>query len=561
MSEQAFDLKVHRAFTQWRRWGFAGNHKLNTAWRNQLAVDPLLQGTQFCAELFFGGDRIIRACSGDVPIRTVSGKDGSERIYLPTLGPSRPVIDASYAFGSGSQSTARTFSFTLPEAVVDTRSIINSGRMLAGFGELSMQFDGMDYDNRYVVMRGDMDGGVTFSPGDGGVVEFALTDLRMHADLNLSNWTASEERLGSLIPDATVGQRYPLVFNRYTVPCLDLSNISIAKDFMIAYGHNHTVNAVYVNSESKDSSGDEFGWTIDNEFDALGVPFTRIVISGDHLWDASETVHADVTAAFPNVTTLLDIVEYLARTYTTLGHDGVSFDLFGRAKAKVGTSTIRALINGSGQGTQTRAIEYIESELLSAFPMVSMAWHGSGYGPLLTDRRSTMIRAKLVAGQYPVRDRTSEFQETPKSSLFNNFTFRYNYDIITDIFRSVQTRNPSNSPLCSLSRENAGERHMDPIESVQIFDDGSAGYIMDWLVAHFTLPSIYVEYDCAPSVIFDLDLFLSDNVTITDDDLDWDVIPATIERVALTRGSVTLGLRVWWSYYQLGGGALTQAVT
>lgn len=546
--------RTHPAFVRWRAWGAGWHGRVTDAWTAILAEDPNLRRVEVCVEAVFGGDHVVRFATG--PVRSVSGRDGTEYVYRPVrMG--WPTLDQSYALGSGS-APVRSIAMSVPNALVGIEGLVGSGRALAGFGEVSLQVDGMDYDDRLVLMRGDMDDGVVYSPGDGGMVEFSLTDPKDHADLNLSQWVASPERNGVLISDSAVGQRYPLIFNRYVVPCLQIVRVAAAPTYLVAYGHGHAVIAVYVNGESRDSSDVEYGYTQENDLDEFGVPYRKLYVSGDHAWDGSETVHADTTAASPAATDLLGIVRYLLAQFTTLGESGLNDELFGLAQARLGpNATIRALVNGSGEGTETRAIQYVESELLSSFPMVSMAWHGGGYGPVVTDHRSTLVRARLVVGQHPILDRTSDVQETPKSELFNNFTFRYAYSMIDDEFGGVVVRHPDNSPLCSLSRDNVGERHMDPIESVTVFDSAVATYIVDWLVAHYAMPSYYVEYQAMP-VIY-LTLRPGDNVRITDDELGWDEVPATVERLALVPGGAVLGLRVWWSYYRLGGGALTHA--
>jgi hypothetical protein len=298
---------------------------------------------------------------------------------------------------------------------------------------------------------------------------------------------------------------------------------------------------------------EEWGFTQIEDFDAYGIPVTLFEASGYHWYDNTETVHVDLTSAFQHPT-LCDAMRYLLTSFTTLGNAGLNDELFGLAESKIGASDVNILINGSGEDSGAKAIDYVENELLRGFPMVSMAFAMGGYGPVVTDHRSTLIRANLTAGQYPLRgDRVSDVVESAKSTLFNNFTLSYDYNVITNEYAKVIVRDPSNNDMCALSRELIGDRHMSPVEVQQYNDAQVAEYVAGWMVAHYALPSYYVEYPAYPWVFFFLRL--GDNVTFTESEFDWSEVSATVERIRYSRGDCVLGMRIWAPFYATFGGA------
>jgi len=210
------------------------------------------------------------------------------------------------------------------------------------------------------------------------------------------------------------------------------------------------------------------------------------------------------------------------------------------------------LINASSSGDAVRALEYIETSLLQAFPMVSMVWDFGGYGPIITDRRDTYNRLRLRAAKWPILSRASKIEEDKKANIFTNFTVRYDLSPLTRNYKGVVVRDRSNSDLCALAVEfMGGEHHKQPIEAPFVTSATVANYIIDWMVEHQTLPGYYVEYVTLPIVLFMVKR--GDNVTITDENFGWVNVDATVELIEYSAGTTTLGLRVWWSYFQLMG--------
>ena len=183
--------------------------------------------------------------------------------------------------------------------------------------------------------------------------------------------------------------------------------------------------------------------------------------------------------------------------------------------------------------------------------MICMSFSGQGYGPYVIDRRKMDHKGEFISGQYPIIERSSMVGESAKSELFNNFTLSYNYDALDDVFLGSIKRTPLNSDLCMASMKMCGNRVMDPIESFHIYDEATATDVIDWLATHVSIPYYRVEYSCYPSVMFDL--HLGANIYLTDPDLSWVNVPATVVRLSYSRGKVTMGLIVWNYFYSIGG--------
>jgi len=545
---------VHPAYRSWLRWAFGPHGDLSEFWKDELRKDPMLSQLVLTVELVFGRDRYVRMATREVTV--TSGTDGLERVYLPILG-MEPSVEHVYSLGVPT-SQARSLPLEFDGEMVDVHALIRAGRHLAGVGEVCLQVDGGDWDHRRVLLRGEMDAGVEFDALH-SLVRTTLTDPKDSADLNLTPWVVDSDRWPDH-DDSAAGMRYPLVVGGYSeVPALAVDTVEVY--WLVCYGHGHTIDTsegVMVDGTAYDSTHAEYAWSAVETSDAFGVPVTVIEFTGTHGWDWSESVNVTVETDFGG-TNLLDAIEFLVREFSVLSSRGLSDTLFGRAHARLGSLPTEVLVNASGSDDAVRALEYVEGTLLQAFPMVSMVWDIGGYGPVVSDRRNELFRMRLEAGVWPVLSRASSVTETSRSEIFNDFTIRYSYSTVERSYGSVATRSKENSDLCALSVQDHGERHMDPIDAPFVTTTAVGEYVVDWLVEHLTLPSYVVEYVAYPVLL----LFLrrGDNVEITDSDFGWTEVPATVEGLTYERGRVNLRLRVWWSYFNLGGGSTTGAAS
>jgi hypothetical protein len=249
---------------------------------------------------------------------------------------------------------------------------------------------------------------------------------------------------------------------------------------------------------------------------------------------------------------IVNAMRFFAKSFTTLGNTGIDEAMFAKAESRLGSLGVRGIVNGSGESSQATTISWIEGELLKGFPMVSMAFTGQGYGPVVIDRR-TAISGEYIVGQWGIVGRTSALKETPKTNIQNDFTIRYNYDYDSNGYAGSITRNSGNSITCKISEEQCGRRAAPPVESMWIHDREVAAYCIDWLCEHLALPTYSVEYAADVWMMFKHSV--GDNIKLTDERLGFDETVCTIVEIKYTGERVLLGLLVWERYYTLSGGA------
>ena len=544
----------HPVFRMWNEGTTLWN---NETWRNLAMKDVTFSQVVMCIEIVFGGGKTVRVASSEV--KTKSSSTGAEYFYLPILE-NEPEITSSISLMSPS-SSSRSISISLSNRLVDAVSIIASGHALAGLAEISLQIDGMDYDSRLVLMRGTMDDGVSFDVQDGGMIQLTITDPSSVVDQTLPPYFIDTATFPNANIDS-IGDRFPYIINKFpSVPCLlinydgtDTSLATIAHA-LVCFGHNTTISSVVLDGDtmavadwtaSYGSDGDirytyiTFTTPADIAIDAA--IYANVVIS-----DIYEDYGWKNKVAVPRAA--IDAIYSLAFQHTSLGSSGLDHYAFGVAEATANKS-MWACINAGGK-SQATTIKYIEGEICSSFPMICMAFSGGGYGPYVIDRRYKTPRTQLTVGQFPVIERSSMVSESSKSQLYNNFTVKYNYEALDDVFLGAIKRTPLNSDFCMASMKMCGNRVMDELESFHIYDEETATDVVDWMATHLSLPYYTVEYTCFPSVMFDL--YLGANIEITDPDFGWVDVQATIVKLSYQRGRVTMGLIVWNYFYSIGG--------
>lgn len=538
---------AHPAYARWQRFRTPTSGTLNDHWASHLKADPSLREVVLCFELVFGPDHYVRISNR--PCNVTSTKSGEVYTYHPVIS-DKPTFTQSYTFGDSS-SSARSMSISVPNSYVDVAKLVSYGRMLAGVAEVSLQVDGGNYDERFVLMRGDMQDGVTFASID-ELVTVTITDPKTSLDVHTPPFVIVEEAFNTTPADTAIGSRYPIIFPRYDgVPAQYLSTASGAFVVLVSHGHmDDQSGAVIINGVSYPSTDATYGYTWTNTEDNFGNQITTIQ------FNATASFTNEQVYAFPYVDggdkhPLAQIKELLLK-FTAIKSIGLSEDLFSRAIAKLQTMESRLMIN-AGKGSTATALKFIETEFLPSFPMLSMVFHGTGYGPVVTDRRSDVIVAKFVADRWPILDRASAVTETPKSECCNEFSIVYDYDPIQDVYQKIATRNSANSALCEISTNQLGYRPADVIESRYIFEDDSAAMALDWMADHKTLPAYLVDYAMDASMI--LKLNPGDKVLITDSEFSWEEVSATVDAIKYNCDHCIVTLRVWWRYYLIGTGA------
>jgi hypothetical protein len=540
-----------------RRWS-EGNKRRSgawsSAWREIAANDPTLSTARVTVEIVFGGDVVVRAATE--PIETRSSTSGEVYRYAPLLQ-AEPVVTSEISLSGGSASL-RSVSLSLDGRLVDPLAIVNGGRMLAGFGEVALQVDGGDWDDRIVLLRGDMAGGVSFGATD-EILDFEIVDQELTADrlippavLTLAAWPSARE--------GDLGRRFPLVLSDHpSVPCLRLSGGSSACSYAVCLddgysaGSAYVVESLIVEGVSYPSTSSLYPWAQASEVDsASGARLVTVSVSASI--DESVEVYATIALASGRSPSLIDIVRTLLVDHSIVGNGRIDYDLLGATETRLALGLApKVLINGSGSGDATRAIEYLESTIANDFPMLSFAWTGNGYAPAVVDRRRGLYVADLRRAQYPLIDRLSSISESPKGDLQNSFALRYAYDLVEGSHTGVEVRDSSTSLICRISEEAIGRRDGGVVEAATVYDSETAAYIVDWQVEHLALPHYVVEYEGFSVLAFTLRL--GDNIYLSDDLLGWERVPATVLALTYQRGRAVVRLAVWLLYANLPGGA------
>ena len=93
----------------------------------------------------------------------------------------------------------------------------------------------------------------------------------------------------------------------------------------------------------------------------------------------------------------------------------------------------------------------------------------------------------------PLIKRQTMYDEQAKKEIFNEYEVRYAYNAMDDVWAKILRRDASNSAVCQLSQEMVGGVRPYPVlECPYVFEDVQGNYIIDWLAAHFSIPSYYV---------------------------------------------------------------------
>lgn len=533
----------------------------STAWRAIAEADPTLSSARITVELVFGGDVVIR-CATE-PVRTTSSSSGEIYHYAPLLQ-AEPEITSEVGIGQGSASL-RSVSLSLDGRLVDPLAIVNSGRILAGYGEVSLQVDGGDWDDRLVLLRGDMAGGVSFGH-ENEILDFEIVDPALSTDRLIPPVVLTQVGFPNA-REGDIGRRFPLLLTGHpAVPLLRTSGGSFNAQYAVCLDDGNAGYSAYqidylvIEGVQHPSTSATYPWTQGQETDPVSGADILVADVAVPI-DESVEVYAGVSLASGKQPALLDVIRTLLVEHSIVGTSRIDFDLFAAAETRVANGlSPRVLVNGSGSGDAARAIEYLESTLSSDFPMLSFAWTGNGYAPVVVDRRRGLFVADLVRGQFPLIDRLSSISESPKGEVLNSFTLRYDFDLIENAHTGVEVRDSQSSLICRISEEAVGRRDSGVVEAATIYDAATAAYVIDWQVEHLALPHYVVEYEGFSLLAFTLRL--GDNLYLSDDKLGWSRVPATVLALTYQRGRAVIRFAVWLLYANLPGGARSgQGVT
>lgn len=555
---------VYRIWSEGDRFRQLG--RIHSIWKSIIDNDNILREVKMIIDIRIGtesGGKQIRISCQPVDLIKTLGTSDTESFSAIPLMEQEPEISNVYQCGNAT-SSARSLSLTINPSLIDPVSLIQKGLFLCGFAEVSLAVDGLEWAHRHVIIRGDLSGGVSFGgrrdDGTFSTMDFEVVDPRESVSSRLPNWTLDIGRFTNLFT-GSLGQVYPIIVNGYPyVPTVRrTSNDRGNNSFILAHGASASISLLetFVNGTLVLTGDPNYPHNLSEDKDNFGVDYSEVEFTSPMgtEWADSDSVYCGIEKTDQNFS-IISAIQYILESYTSFGIHGLEPVLFSDAQAKIpsGIGKPMICINGSGGGSQATAISYIESTYLSSYPMVSMIWEKGGYGPVITDFRSP-AQTKFVSGQHPLFDRASLVQESDKGQICNEFILRYNYNAMLDQFESVMVRSPNNSTICQYSRKMFGYRSGNDIESNTIFDDATANYVLNWMVAHKSLPSYYVEYEGSPTLFFKMRR--GDTIELTDPEFGWDEERATIEKLTYRSGRTLIGFRVWFRYIEYGGEAYT----
>lgn len=520
--------------------------RIPAAWQSVLESQTAMENVFMVIDLRFGDGQSVKLSTEEIV--DANGAPVSVPLLME-----EPELRQILRLG-GTSSVARALTVTLPMSLVDPIRMVARGLFIAGHGEVSLYARGMNASNRYVLMRGEMSGSISFGasngPDDEGVLELDLVDPRRSVSTRAPNVFVGSDAW----PDAhesAIGKPLPIVLGGYpAVPALRITQATTLPHWVVAYGHNHTIDSVWVNGVSKLPSDVDYGFTVNNDSTEDGVPYTEVEFTnGATAWADTDTVYALISSS-PSALTgsnIIDTIHILLRDHGAFG-DGLSLQLFAESSAKVPLRPVQILLNGSGSSASD-LLQYIESGLLRFFPMVKMIWDRGRYGPVVFDARSKP-RTTLQIGDGLLYDRTSEFIEAAQEGVLNDFMIRFGYDPVGNTYASALRRHSENDPICYISSSQLGSFAADDLDCPYIFDAGLAAWILDWMVFHNATPSYAVEYEGSPELA--LQLRAGDTVEIIDPDLSSDPLRGVVESISYQRGRSTISVRVWAQFWMRG---------
>lgn len=532
----------------WTDWSDGQHQRLLETWQALLGVDPNLTGVVVVVDFILGGQRFLVSHTA---VTLTSSATGQKLQYVPGLSKRPELTSTSEVAASAAQ--ARSVQLDLSPGVVDVNQLLSRGLPVAGVAEIALAVPGGNYDLRFVIMRGVVSNGASFgAPNE--PISLQVTDMRSSVDALIPGITIDRNRW-PLAQESALGKRLPIVINGYpSVPMLRVVDhyvLSGEVSYAICGHEIQRLDAQDLYSNGEPVVGSHPVTTVT---DGLG----SSVLVADYAIDQptagdNQAAHADVVLQDPlDALDVVDITQLLLARFTSLGDRGLNPDMFSRAKARMPAFYPKILINGSGTGT-AKVMEVIENGLFASYPMLRLAYHGRGLGPFVIDRRlgpgGRGVRGDFTLGGYPLLNRKSAYTEAPRESCCTEYELRYGYKTQDRSYSGVVRRDASNNPLCrAMVDALAANQPMDPIESPYIFSAADAEYTLDWLVAHRTIPSYYVEVQALPAAWMMMEL--GDNILFTDPEMPvFTRAVATVLQLTEGVGLVTVGLRIWHPYW------------
>lgn len=537
---------------------------ISTYWENEFIRNPYFNDVYITVDLMLGNGKTVRLAINTCEVSI----DDSSFVYLPFLI-EEPVISSSYDLLSG-DGNQRSIGLQIDGRVIEAAKLVSQGTFITGFAEISLQKNGGDFNKRLILMRGTIGGGISFGVKD-EPISLTIVDSVISNDLYIPPYLILRDPDFPDLPDDKDGKRFPIIIGKYSggVPCIRITRNEYGPNYLIAYGHSIQVNSIRINTRTIPYTDTERGWSIETDTTPSGIPYTYIDfifpasladpnnpnqdLSEDYKYkwaDGNISVFADVV----NNQSLqsddaLDQMRDLLITYSGFGQESFDEDLFARSRSRSPSLKIQTLINASDSDNTTTVLQYVQNTFTDQLPMMSLLYGRTGIGIIFTDRRAKPLGSTYIIGKSEILDRVSLVQESPSENIYNSFLLKYAYNTADDTYTKTIKVDYTNNSLCNVSYYKLGLREYEVIESVSIFDDLTAAYIVNWLASHLSLPKYTAEYVCSPNMF--LQVRVGDNITITDNDLGWQNVNATITSINYNKNSMTIKLDIWILYNQI----------
>ena len=525
-----------QALADWQRWSTIARGRVPSAWAAELRRDPLLTRARVVVDVIFGREFRVLVSSVDMVCTTKSGEE--RRVVAGLVGDNEPELNEDLEPGRA-EPAGRSISVTVPGALVRPVELRRRRRPATGFGEVSLAFDGMPWEDRLVFLRGPCSGALIHGTDD-EPVQFTIADPRI-GGAAIPAWVLDTERWEEL-PDTSKGQRVPLVVGVGRVPCLRVRTSTGGgnDDFLVGYG-GLTMSGVLVNGVANGGS------TTIETTDGRDLPVTLLRWTGAGAAADFDAVYARAEEDNASTLGIFGAIRKILRSYGRVDPSRISERLFAEAESRAGNVGI-----SSGSRTSpiitindpVGALEYVTGTLCEEFPWISMIWDGPAVGPVVVDHRSRPT-AHLVAGQYPLIGRVEggSYAWGSTADLVTRVVLRYDYQPALDVFAGVEYRGERNSDLCAEALRIREEENEVQIDAVTIGDQPTAALTADWIVEHRSRPYVDVMIDVYPAAY--LAFRVGDPVRWTDESAAMDNEEALILGRRLTSGQPELSIRIW----------------
>lgn len=530
-----------QALEDWQRWSTTARGRVPASWAAELRRDPLLTRARVVVDVVFGREHRVIASSSPMRCSTLGGQI---REVVPWLvGDAEPDLSEDVEPGNAEPS-GRSIAFTLPGDLVKPLRLRQRRRPFVGYGEVSLAFHGMLWEDRIVHVRGPCSGRI-LAGDDDEPVQFTISDPTV-GGAAIPAWVLDTTRWDELA-STSKGERVPLVVGIGRVPCLRVRT-SVGggnDDFLVGYG-TLVADAVLLEGVANANSS-----TVTTT-DGRGLPVTLLRWTNSDAVADFASVYARVHAADAATLGMFGAMKKILRDFGRVDPSRISDRLFADAETRAGTVGI-----SSGSRTSplivinepVGALEYITGTLCQDYPWISIGWDGPGVGPIVVDHRSKPV-AKLAVGTYPLLGRAEGalYEWLPTDDLVTRVVLRYDYQPALDVYDEIEYRGPRNSDLCAEALRIRGEEREVTIDAVTIGDASTAAYTADWIVEHLSRPACDVVVDAYPTAYFTLRV--GDPVRWTDPDHGMDDEEAILVSRRWSSGHVELALRIWPKVWQ-----------